>query len=196
MKKIISLIILAAFITLPVNAKNLVNTNALVHSIFNISENETNIIEFTPDEDINIPTQINIPSKSKIKVQVIQSQKERRWHKSGFLICKLLSYTLDNNTIDISQYDTYLVARKYEKLNKKEAAIIATELIVMSGASIFAPGVDVGYFFTKGALQRKKHANWFKSGVMNAYDNSIFWFIEKGKPINLVENDQIKLKHI
>ncbi|MBQ8475974.1 hypothetical protein IJ531_02820, partial [bacterium] len=85
---------------------------------------------------------------------------------------------------------------KYEPLNKKEAVIIGLELVTMGAASFFAPGSDVGYFFIKGAIQRKKHPNWFKAGVYNAYDNSIFWFIEKGKPIDLAVNDEIKLKHL
>jgi hypothetical protein len=108
----------------------------------------------------------------------------------------------EGDEIDISDKDIYFVVRKYESLNKKEAGIIGTELVLTQAASIvascfiiFAP-VDIAYFFTKGAIVRKKNPNWFKSGVMEAYDNSIFWFQLKGKPIELAEGDEIKLQSI
>ena len=81
-------------------------------------------------------------------------------------------------------------------LNKKEAVILGIELTTLTAASFFAPGVDIGYFFIKGAILRKKHPNWFKAGVSNAYDNSICWFWLKGKPINLNVEDEIKVKEI
>lgn len=196
MKKIISLFLLFTFMFLPVNAKNLVKSNAKVHTDYNISDENIKIIEFSPDKNIKISKNVDIPPKAKIKAQIIQTQREKRWHKSGFLICKLIDFTLEGVTVDISEYDAYLIARKYEPIDKKEAAILATEIIVMGGASVFAPGVDIGYFFAKGAILRKKDKNWFKAGVMNAYDNSICWFWLKGKPINLVQNDEISLKHI
>ncbi|MBR2069766.1 MAG: hypothetical protein IJ877_08410 [Candidatus Gastranaerophilales bacterium] len=196
MKKVISLFLICFFTVLPVNAKNLVKSNALVHTEYDILDDSENIIEFSPDKNIKISKNVDIPPHAKIKAQIIQSQKERRFHKSGFLICKLLDFTLEGVKVDISKYDAYLIARKYEPIDKKEAAIIATELVVMSGASFFAPGVDIGYFFTKGAILRKKHPNWFKAGVMNAYDNSICWIFLKGKPINLNKNDKVSLKHL
>ena len=195
-KKIISIFLLFVFILLPVGAKNLVNSKAQVHSEFNILDENIKTIKFCPDENIKISRDVDIPPHAEIRAQIIQSQKEKRWHKSGFLICKLLDFTLEGVTVDISKYDAYLVARQYEPVDKKEAAIIATEIIIMSGASFFAPGVDIGYFFLKGAIQRKKNPNWFKAGVSNAYDNSICWFWLKGKPIDLEQNDEIKLKHI
>ena len=196
MKKIISLFLLLAFVFMPAGAKNLVNSRAKVNTEFNIIDESAEIFEFSPNENIRISRDVDIPPKAKIKAQIVQSQKERRWHKSGFLICKLLSFSMEGVNVDISQYDAYLIIRKYEPIDKKEAAILATELIVMTGASFFAPGVDIGYFFAKGAILRKKHPNWFKAGVMNAYENSICWFWLKGKPINLTLEDEVKLKYM
>ena len=112
------------------------------------------------------------------------------------MVCKILSYEENDKIVDIQDKDVHFTIRKYEKINPKEAAIITTELIVFSGASFFAPGVDIAYFFTKGAIQRQKHYSWFKAGVRNAYDNSILWFGLKGKPIRLAANDEIRLKPI
>jgi len=196
LKKAISLFLLLSFVLLPAYAKNAVNYKAKMYSEFNIVDNNTNVIEFSSKNNLKISREVDIPPNAKIKAQIIESQKERRWHKSGFLVCKLLNFTLEGITVDISKYDAYLIARKYEPIDKKEAAILATELIVMSGAAFFAPGVDIGYFFAKGAILRKKDKNWFKAGVKNAYDNSICWFWLKGKPINLEKNDEIKLKYV
>jgi len=145
-----------------------------------------------------IPDVLSIPEGSVVGLEVIKAQRELRWHKSGIILCKLSDYTPEGleQPVDVSDKDIYLVVRKYEKINKKEAFWIGTELILAQGASFFAPGVDIGYFFIKGAIQRKKHPNWFKAGVHNAYDNSICWFWLKGKPIELDEGQQVSIKDI
>jgi hypothetical protein len=103
---------------------------------------------------------------------------------------------LSDETIDISDKNLYIIVRKYEPVNKKEVVITSTEIVLAQAASFFAPGVDILYFFTKGAIQRKKHPNWFKAGVSNAYENSICWFWLKGKPIDLNAGDEVKIKSI
>ena len=145
-----------------------------------------------------IPDVITIPENSIITLEVIKAQRELRWHKGGLILCKLKSYTPETTDIplDVQDKDIYLVVRKYEKINKKEAWILGTEIVVFQGASFFAPGVDIGYFFLKGAILRQKHPNWFKAGVRNAYDNSIFWFPQKGKPIELSVGDDVQIKDI
>ena len=195
MKKILVIFLFLAFSLMPVNAEEFKGSKAKMGTEFNFVNSET-IIEFSSRENIRISPEVDIPPNAVIRAQTLQSQKEKRWHRSGYLICKLLDFTLEGITVDISKYEVYLVAKKYEPIDKKEAAILATELIVLTGASYFAPGVDVGYFFTKGAILRKKDKNWFKAGVKNAYDNSIFWFWLKGKPIDLALNDEIKLKYM
>ena len=187
-------------------------------------------------KDIKLSDDIIIPKHSILTIQTVQAQKERRWHKSGYILGKVKSYTveeIDNHelyenykhelyeadmhedslieyieeqveevpikgtkTVDISDKNLYLRINKYEQVNKKEAVILAIEIIVTQGASFFAPGVDVGYFFLKGAIMRKQHRNFFIAGVMNAYENSIFWFWLKGKPIELTEDSQISVKSI
>ena len=182
------------FFTIPVSAKNPVKSKAVVQQEFQV-ENAPEIIEFTNEENI-ITDKIGIPKNSKIKALVFEFQKEKRWHKSGFIIAKLLDFTLEGVTVDLESADTFLIMRKYEPIDPKEAAIITIELLGSSAVAFFAPGTDIAYFFIKGAILRKKHPNWFKAGVFNAYDNSIFWFFEKGKPIDLVQGDEVKLKYV
>ena len=78
MKKIISLFLLFVFTLLPVSAKNLPTSKARVYTEFNIVDNEARIIEFASKKNIKISPEVDIPPTAKIKVQVIQSQKERR----------------------------------------------------------------------------------------------------------------------
>jgi len=195
MKKILALILIFTFFSSVSLAKSPIDIRANIKNEVILGENEPDILSFETDREI-VYKDITIPQGALVEAQLFQFQKERRWHKSAFIICKILKYQYNNKIYDISDSDIYITIRKYEKINKKEAAIIATELVVMTGASLFAPGVDIGYFFTKGAIQRRKHINWFKAGVFNAYDNSIFWFIQKGKPIKLTHNDVVKIKHI
>lgn len=184
-------------------AANKVKFYAGMETDFSTNEETPKNVEFTVNEDVYINDEITIPTGALVSVHVMQSQKERRWHKSGFFICNLMSYTLpEEETIDLSEKEIYFIARKYEAINKKEAGILSTEIVLTQAASIvascfiiFAP-VDIAYFFTKGAIIRKKNPNWFKSGVMEAYDNSIFWFQLKGKPIELEQGDGIKLQSV
>jgi len=190
------------------------------------------------DEDNKLPDGTIIPAGSSIICNIMQVQLERRWHKSGYILCKLKGYipgvedgavateetkeetvTKDktasvgdvaksvaiekvSSIVDLSDKNIYMTVRKYENIDGKDAAILTTEIVVTQAAGIvgscfifFAP-VDIAYFFTKGAIRREKHHNWFKAGVYDAYDNSIFWFGLKGKPIDLEAADKVKIQTI
>ena len=182
-----------------VSAKNSIKMRADVAQEFTVKNQELpDEISFVITKSKTIPDVISIPENSIVTMKVIKAQRELRWHKSGLILCKLISYTPETSDtpIDISDKDLYLTVRKYEPINKKEAWILGTEIVVFQGASFFAPGVDIGYFFLKGAILRQKHPHWFKAGVRNAYDNSIFWFPQKGKPIELSEGEQVDIKDI
>ena len=155
-------------------------------------------ISFVVAKTRTIPDVITIPEDSRVVVNIIDAEVERRWHKSGIIIGKMKSYCPEGveTPIDVWDKDIYLVIRRYEPIDKKEAWIIGTEIVVMSGASFFAPGVDVGYFFLKGLIMGNKHKNRFVSGVHNAYDNSIFFFFFKGKPIELQKDDLAAVKSV
>lgn len=180
-------------------AKSNVKMRADVAEEFTVKNQELpDEISFKITKSKTIPDVITIPENSIINLKVIRAQRELRWHKGGLILCKLVSFTPEDYDVpvDISEKELYLTVRKYEPIDKKEAWILGTEIVVMQGASFFAPGVDIGYFFLKGAIQRQKHPNWFKAGVRNAYDNSIFWFPQKGKPIELADGDQVEIKDI
>ena len=196
-KKVIVIILAFIIVTLPACAKTKVNMHANITSDFS-TQNIPDEIEVKTIKKVKISDDITIPQRSIITAEVFQTRKERRWHKSGFIIFKVKSYLTDTSDVpvDISDKEIYLIARKYEKVDKKEVAIISTEILLTQAASFFAPGVDILYFFTKGAIKRDRHPNWFKAGVSNAYTNSICWFWLKGKPIELTGGEEIKIKDI
>lgn len=174
--------------------KNHIKSYAIINNDFNLRE-IPNTIKFTLLKSITLPNGSIIPKNSTIISNIYQYDKEKRFHKSGFFICIPNTYYYNDEIYDIVN-DLYLIIKKYEPLNKKEAIIQAAEIIIFTGASYFAPGVDVAYFFTKGAIQRKKDKNRFKAGIKNAYDNSIFWIFLKGKPIELTLGDKINFRKI
>ncbi len=199
MKKLIILILLFANIfSLPVCAKNAKTYTDKINIIDNFN---TEIIQ---PETIGFKTRHSmilnntaIPKNSTVNLEVIRFQKEKRWHRAGFILCKLKSYQKQNSRIvDVSDKNIYLEIRKYEKINPIKAAWTGIEIAGGSVASVFLPGCDVAYFFLKGLIFRDKTKNVFLSGVSSAYDNSIFWFPQKGKPIDLKINEPIRLKVI
>ena len=168
------------------------------------TEENAKQINFYSTEEIKVNDDITIPKNSLITAEVVQVQKESRWHKSGYVLCKILSFKpeLSEEKKDISDTELYAAIRKYEKIYGKDATILWTEIIVTQAAAIvgscfiyFAP-VDIAYFFTKGAIKKDKHPHWFMSGVSSAYDNSVCWFWLKGKSIDLNSDDAVEIKEI
>ncbi len=189
--KIIILLVLFIFTAFPVVARENKNI-AKMESEFSL-ENLEEKITFYNSENIYVFDK-KIPKGSIIEAQVVQSERPKSWHRSGFLICKVLSYTIEDKIRSVEDKNVYFIIRKYEPINKKEVAITVVEVVVATGAGVIIPGVDIAYYFTKGAILRKTNPNWFKSGVRCVYDNSIFWFAFKGKTINLKQDDKIKVK--
>lgn len=198
LKKSLILTVILMLIITPVSAKDRIKILADMDTGFSLQNKELpEEISFVATQAETVDT-ITIPQDSRITAKVLCAEQERRWHKSGIIICKVKNYCPEGveTPIDVSERDIYLIVRKFEPINKKEAWILGTEIFLLSGASFFAPGVDVGYFFLKGAVIGDKHPNRFIAGVHNAYDNSICWFWLKGKPIELNPDDLAKAKNI
>ena len=199
LKKFFAILIVFILAFNPVMAKNNIKMLADMNTKFDLhSQDLPEEITFVVAETKTIPDIITIPEDSLVTVEVINAEVERRWHKSGLVIGRIKSYQPDGveNPIDVTDRGIYLILRKYVPVNVKEAWIIGTEIVVMTGASFFAPGVDVGYFFLKGLVLGTYHPNRFISGVHCLYENSICWFWLKGKPMELSENDLATAKGI
>lgn len=199
LRKIFLLVIIFSLFLSPVLAKDTIKMLADMNSSFDFHLQEIpDEISFVAVKAQTIPNIVTIPEDSTVTLEVINAEKERRWHKSGFIIGRLKTYCPKGVEIPVDVYDKgiYLVVRKYEEINPKEAVFFTLEYIVMSGASFFVPGVDIGYYFLKGLIMGENDPNRFKSGVHNAYNNSICWLWLKGKSIELVPDELISVKSI
>lgn len=193
LKKFILMFLIFIVFAVGADAKEKIKALAEITQDFS-SVNPPKEVSFKLNEKIIIDNRI-IHKNSIITAEILEAQEARRWHKSGFIVLNIKDYeSLLGYKTDMSDSNIYLIARKYEKVKGKEIAITGTEIVLSQAASFFIPGIDIVYFFTKGAIQRKKNPNRFKAGISNAYENSIFWFWLKGKPIELDENETVMLK--
>lgn len=196
-KKFLVLSLFLFISLLPASAKDEVEFLATLVDGFSVTN-------FQSEISMNIPVEVKLndnvifAENSEVTADIIDTQRELRWHKSAYILCKLKSYqqTEDSEKIDISNENIYMIAKKYKPIDKKAALITGTEIVTTTAASFVIPGVDVVYFFTKGAIQREKNHNWFKAGVSNAYDNSIFGFVLKGQDIEIDPDGVLELKEI
>jgi len=155
-------------------------------------------LSFTLPKEVNLFDEIKMPQNSELIISIIDVQRELRWHKDGYILCKLKSFrpTPEDAFVDISDKNIYMVVKKYDPIELKEALITGTELAATTAAAFFVPGVDIIYYFTKGAIferEEKNNYNWFKAGVSNAYENSICWIWLKGKDIVLQPDDMVEM---
>lgn len=198
MKKIILMLLLVLFLV-PNGAYAYKKTkvNALIKEI-GVDNDNRQIIYLKTEGDSELKNIAYLPEKAMIKAEVCLVQKEKRWHKHAYALLRLIEFVPDESDESVNLYDDnlYLVARRYIPVDFPDAAGTGIELGATTAASFFFPGIDIAYYFAKGAIKRDNNPNWFKSGVSEAYDNSIFWFIQKGRTIKLEEEAEVQLKTI
>lgn len=192
MKKIVTIFLCLILFITPAYAVEGLKTIVTTCERFNPSEHINEYMNFKTTSNIEFNTDFYIPVNSVITIKYEKSVKEKRFHKSGYFTGQLVSYTKDDETVKITA-NIEVIGRRYEKISGKDAAKTGTELTLSTAAGFIIPGIDIAYYFVKGAIQNTKADTRFKSGVHNAYDNSILWVFEKGKPIVLNEGDTVKL---
>ena len=131
MKRWLLLILAFTIFVLPVNAKakDTVKVNAKMATEFDIQNNFKDIITFKPNRTVKINEKITIPSMSVVTAEVLRFQKERRMHKHGFILCRVISYTPPNSeeAVNLLEDEVYFVARKYSSINEIDAAMTGGE---------------------------------------------------------------------
>src|SRR5574344_563197 len=196
MKKLLSIILIFIITTMPVSAKSKAKESTKIKAsmlqTLTIDTN-TNDISFKINEPL-ILNEVEIPSGSTVNIHIDKIQKEKHFHKNGYFIFHISSYTIENTdtTIDLSDKKLYFVARKYYKIKKGEATFTSAEFGATTAASWFVPGVDLVYYFIKGAIQNQKGYNRIESGVGCAYENFLpIWLFQKGRHLELNNGDNI-----
>lgn len=193
MKKILSILLtFIILISVPLNvfASEGIKFRAIMCTSYDPDKCINNKFEFMPMSNFEYQNH-SYTEDSKIIAVVESIQKERRWHKSGFVALKVLGVEENGAYCDLSDSNIKAIVRKYDKINKKDAAKTGAELTATTAASFIIPGIDIVYYFTKGTIKNDNGDTRFKSGVHTAYENSICWFFLKGKPIALNRNDTV-----
>lgn len=193
MKKIITLFLVVILFATPAFAVKGVKFIVTSCCDFDPDKVIDKYMQFKTTTNIEFDENLKIPIDSTITVLLESSTKEKRFHKSGYFKCKLIKYTQDGEEIDASSKNMDIIGRRYDKVDGKEAAKTGAELATTTAAAFIIPGIDIAYYFVKGAIQNEKAETRLKSGVHNAYDNSILWVFLKGKPIIFNKGDTVKL---
>lgn len=193
MKKGLVLFICFMFISMPAFAVR--GVKFIVESCcdFNPKEVVATNLTFKTESEVQFDSDLIIPENSLITAKFISSKSERRFHKSGFFTCKLVKYTKDGQDVYVKNRNMKMIGKRYDKVDGVEAAETGAEFTATTVAGFLLPGVDIAYYFIKGAIQNTKADTRFKSGVHNAYDNSIMWIFLKGKPIVFAKGDSLSI---
>jgi len=193
MKKILVLFLCFIFIAVPSYAVKGVKFIAESCCDFDPDNVVSTELTFRTHSIIEFDSNLIIPKNSIITAKFESSKHERRFHKSGFFTCKLIGYTSDGQMIKVSPRNMKMIGKRYDKIDGKEAAKTGAELATTTAAAFIVPGIDIAYYFVKGAIQNEKADTRFKSGVHNAYDNSILWVFLKGKPIVFSKGEYVNI---
>lgn len=194
MKKILVLFFCFVYISVPAFAAK--GVKFLVESCcdFNPEHIAATQLTFKTDSEVEFDENLTIPEDSLLTARFISSTREKRFHKNGFFTCKLIKYTnKDGEEIYVKDRNLKMIGKRYEKIDGVEAAETGAEFTATTVAGFLLPGVDIAYYFVKGAIQNTKADTRFKSGVHNAYDNSIMWVFLKGKPITFSKGDSLSI---
>ncbi len=118
----------------------------------------------------------------------------KRGKRNATFYVRPLSYTVNGATCTIE--DEFY--GKYSKfvLSKEEIKEIPAGTVVKKAAlsvgNFFVKGFSTGVAFVQGFAQNEKH-NRFKSGVANAYEQSILSYISEGKQLDINVGDDFYL---
>ena len=122
-------------------------------------------------------------------VQVVDAKRAKR---DAYFIIKPTSYTdpYKKTTYHVKDADWEAKVVGYKPFDAKETAKKAG----ISVANFFVQGFSTAYHFGNGFIHPSNGRGRFKSGVHEAYDNSILSYIEEGDALKVRSGDYLALK--
>lgn len=138
--------------------------------------------------------QYDIGVNSILNCKILLVVDPKRGKRNATFYVRPLSYTVNGTTCTIE--DEFY--GKYSKfvLSKEEIKEIPAGTVIKKAAlsvgNFFVKGLSTGVAFVQGFAQNEKH-NRFKSGVANAYDQSILSYISEGKQLDINVGDDFYL---
>ncbi len=135
---------------------------------------------------------IYLKENSVIKAKVVKVIDAKRAKRDAYFVIKPLSYTdpTVGKTYNVQNLDVEAKVVGYKPFDAAETAKKAG----VSVANFFVQGFSTAYHFGDGFIHPVAGKGRFKSGVQNAYDNSILSYIEEGNALKVRSGDCLALK--
>ena len=188
MKKIL-LIFALVFIMAPVQADN----KTVVQCLETFStDNPSSYFTGKIIKEAEFDNGVLLRENAVITGEVIQVVEAKRAKRNAYFVIKPLTYTdpLIGKTYDVKDTDWQAKVVGYKPFDAKETAKSAG----VSVANFFVQGFSTVYHFGDGVIHPEEDKGRFKSGVHNAYEHSIFSYVEEGSALNVNEGDLLALK--
>ena len=188
MKKILLTLALLLFVT-PAFAAN----KAVVQCINSFStDNPSAVFEGRVIEAVEFDNGVLLRKDAVIQGKVLQVVDAKRAKLDAYFIIKPTYYTdpKQNVTYKVHDADWESKVVGFKPFDAKETAKSAG----ISVANFFVQGFSTAYHFGNGFIHPTSGRGRFKSGVNEAYENSILSYIEEGKALQVRSGDLLALK--
>lgn len=116
------------------------------------------VAAFKLNEPLLLDNFRELSTESIIKLNVFDVRAEKRFHKSGYFRGCIISYQIpsEKEVYFLDGEQVCFLGKKYEAIDKVEAAVNSAEFAATTAAGFMMPGSDIIYYFTRGAIQNKK----------------------------------------
>ncbi len=188
MKKIF-LTLALTFIISPALAAN----KAVVECLNSFStDNPSAVFKGRVIEEVEFDNGVLLRKNSVIQGSVIQIVDAKRAKRDAYFIIKPTYYTDPKQNVTYKVHDADWEAKVvgFKPFDAKETAKKAS----ISVANFFVQGFSTAYHFGDGFIHPTAGKGRFKSGVNEAYENSILSYIEEGKALQVSSGDLLALK--
>lgn len=119
---------------------------------------------------------------------VIEIKKPKHWHRDAYIVFRPTLYTINDNTIDLTDYKIKAKIAKFQSINIFGPAT----WVILNTAEFMIPGVFEACSFVNGYQQADEHK--IKAGFKRIYKDSPFAYPEKGSELETTKGDYVLLK--
>lgn len=143
-------------------------------------------------EEVEFKNGVLFRKNAIVQGKVLQVVDAKRAKRDAYFIIKPTYYTdpRQNVTYKVKDEDWEAKVVGYKPFDAKDTAKKAS----ISVANFFVQGFSTVYHFGNGFIHPTADKGRFKSGVNEAYENSILSYIEEGKALQVRSGDLLALK--
>lgn len=195
LKLFFSALLLALFFCTPQNAE------AKNYKIIAYCLDKISTVENIPDYlTLQVPSQtiaggkIKLENEALLRVKTTQIHNAKRGKRDGYIITKLIAYSLPNKgneAINVSDQEIELKISIYKEADYKGLAQSTATTIVSHVVGI--PFLNQGVAAVKGAVKPIEGQNRIKSAGISAYKSTPLAYFEKGKELDIKPGDKLTI---